>query len=131
MTARHDLPHNLTVYYDGGCSFCRQQVAFWRRLDKDGRIAWQDIGRDARALLGTGISHRHALHRVHARDRQGRRLQGARVMTAIMQEIPRLRLAGQFAALPPFIWLLEVLYRLALPLRRLFTGRWRNCCGEE
>ena len=124
-------PRRLTVFYDGACALCRRQVAFWQRLDQDGRIDWQDISRDARALLGSGISHRRALHRVHARTAEGQRLQGARVMSALLQEVPRLRFLGRLASLPPFIWLLELLYMLASPLRRLFTGRWRNCCGEE
>lgn len=127
MTARR----RLTVFYDGACSLCRRQVAFWQWLDRHRRVDWQDISRDARALLGTGISHRRALHRVHAFTSAGQKLQGARVVAALMQEMPRLRLLGRLASLPPFVWLLELLYLVASPLRHLFTGRWKNCCGEE
>ena len=45
----------LTVFYDGACPLCRGQVAFWRRLDRAGRVAWVDISEDARPLLGTGF----------------------------------------------------------------------------
>src|SRR5690625_960519 len=121
----------LTIFYDGSCALCRRQAAFWRRLDRAGAVAWRDISRDARALLGTGISHRRALHRLHARTAEGTTLAGARVVAALLREIPRLRLLGELASLPPFIWILDLFYRLASLVRRLVTGRWRHCCDED
>lgn len=123
-------PH-LTVFFDGACAFCRRQVAFWRRQDRRGRIDWRDISQDARALLGTGISHRQALHKVHARTRHGRTLTGARALLAIMDELPGFRTPARVLTLPPLVWLLEGFYHLFLPLRARLTGRNRDCCGEE
>ncbi|HLW26354.1 MAG TPA: DUF393 domain-containing protein [Kiloniellales bacterium] len=123
--------NRLTVFYDGGCALCRQQVAFWQRLDREGLIEWQDISQDARPLLRTGISHRLALRRLYARAPDGRILHGARVIAAVMCQVPALQLVGRLVKVPPFIWMFDLLYLLISPLRRLLTGRWRNCCGDE
>lgn len=121
----------LTVFYDGACALCRRQASFWGRLDKQGAIDWRDISQDARELLGTGISHRQTLGQLHARTAEGKVLRGGRAIAALLQELPRWHLLGKLAALPPFLWILELLYRSVSVLRRLASGRWGSCCREE
>jgi len=124
-------PARLTLFYDGACPLCRREVAFYRRLDRDGRIDWADISEDARPLLGSGIGRRQALRRIYARTADGRLLSGARAFVALWRELPGFRLAAPLLALPPLIWGLEGLYRLFLLVRPRLTGRPRDCCGPE
>lgn len=123
-------PPRLTIFYDGTCTLCRRQKAFWHKRTAAGRVVWHDIGQDARPLLGSGISHRQALHRLHARTADRQTLAGGRVIVALLGEVPGLRGAAAVLKYPPLLWLVEGLYRLLLPLRRLATGRRCTGCGK-
>ncbi|MDF2095211.1 thiol-disulfide oxidoreductase DCC family protein [Aquibaculum arenosum] len=124
-------PPRLTIFYDGTCALCRRQKAFWERHTAAGRVAWHDIGRDARPLLGSGISHRRALHRLHARTADRETLTGGRVVVALLREVPGFRRPAALLAHPPLLWLVEGFYCLLLPLRRLVTGRRCPGCARE
>jgi predicted DCC family thiol-disulfide oxidoreductase YuxK len=57
----------LSVWYDGDCPVCRQEVALYRRIDREHRIDWIDIGALADHQLPPGKSRDDLLGRFHAR----------------------------------------------------------------
>ncbi len=89
-------------------------------------INWVDVSRDDAPALGSGLTQHAAMKRFHVREPGGRLRSGAAAFAALWKALPAFRLAGQFLAAPPMVWLAEGLYRLYLPLRprvqRLFAG---------
>jgi predicted DCC family thiol-disulfide oxidoreductase YuxK len=67
--------HALTIYYDGHCAICRNEVARLQRWDKAGRLAYADIA-EPDFLPPAGIEMK-ALHtEMHALAADGRMLVG-------------------------------------------------------
>jgi len=104
----------VTVWFDGDCPLCRQEVAFIRRLDRRGAIDFVDL-----TLGGTCPTDREALlKRFHAREAGAVDLvSGAEAFAAMWRAIPLLRPFGQLARIPPVLWLLERAYRGFLHVR--------------
>ena len=92
-------PTRLTVYYDGECPVCRIEVAFYRRRDKAGHLAWIDITRLSDADLPAGKSRDDLLRRFHVADRSGAWHVGVDAFAAIWNALPGFRhLAWLFRA---------------------------------
>ncbi|WP_183626069.1 thiol-disulfide oxidoreductase DCC family protein [Novosphingobium sediminicola] len=108
----------LTVWYDGACPLCLREIALMRRWDRDGLITFIDLTDPAQPCP---LDRRLMLERFHAR--QGDVIyDGAAGFAAMWRAIPRLRLLGQAARFPPFLWLLEAAYRGFLKLRPILQG---------
>ena len=58
----------IEVFHDGDCPVCRLEIAFYRRIDRSGRIAWTDIVPLAVHELPEGKSRAELLGRFHVRD---------------------------------------------------------------
>lgn len=58
----------LSVWYDGQCPVCRQEVALYRRIDKRHLIDWIDIGTLSDEQVPPGKSRDELLGRFHARS---------------------------------------------------------------
>ncbi len=109
-------PAALTVYYDGACPLCRREVAFYRRLDRRGRIAWDDVSQPD-AEPGCGLSREAALQRFHTRDAAGRLESGAAAFVAVWRQLPGFSRLTPLAAWPPALRLLEKAYGGFLKVR--------------
>ncbi len=58
----------VEVFFDGACPLCAREVAWLRRLDAGGAIAFTDIAApDFDAVPQTGRSHDELMARIHAR----------------------------------------------------------------
>ncbi len=115
-----------TVYYDGDCPVCAKEIAFYRRLDREGRIAYRDVARDAAPLFGTGLTQAQALNRLHVRDRDGRIISGAAAFRALWAELPGWRWLARLMRLPGATATAELAYRGFLKVRPAITGRPRR-----
>jgi predicted DCC family thiol-disulfide oxidoreductase YuxK len=80
--------NRLTAYYDGGCPLCRQEIAHYRRIDRDSAIHWVDITSDGAALEAAGLDLGTAMRRIHAREPDGRMLTGVNAFVAIWRRLP-------------------------------------------
>ncbi len=78
----------LSVWYDGDCPVCRQEVAFYRKVDRKGRIAWIDIVDLADSELPQDKSRSDLLGRFHAREGQGPWLIGVDAFAAAWDRLP-------------------------------------------
>ncbi|MDX1610464.1 MAG: DUF393 domain-containing protein [Halofilum sp. (in: g-proteobacteria)] len=114
---------DLCVYYDSACPLCRREVAFYRRLDTAGRVAWVDLHGHDRGPLPPELPRAQALARLHARDADGGMVSGALAFAAIWQRMPWLAPVGRLLARRPFRWFAEGGYRLFLRVRPRLS-RW-------
>ncbi len=112
----------LTVYYDGACPVCSREIALYRRQPGAEACAWVDASSCEREALGPDLDASSALARMHVRRADGSLVGGANAFIAIWQSLPRTRLLGRVAAIPPIPWLLEGGYRLFLKLRPLWRA---------
>ncbi|MEN3794305.1 DUF393 domain-containing protein [Fulvimarina sp. MAC3] len=81
----------LTVWYDGSCPLCRQEIALLRRLDRRGAIRFVDaIGSEQE---GCPLDRSELLRRFHALE-EGRILSGAAAFAAVWRAVPVLRPLG-------------------------------------
>lgn len=120
-----------TMFYDGSCPLCRREVAHYRRLDRDGRVHWQDIAADPTPLKPHGVSAEQAMRRLHALDADGRLVSGAWAFAAIWRELPGYRWLARLVSTLHLLPLIDALYRRFARWR--YTRRCRDgiCQGRE
>jgi predicted DCC family thiol-disulfide oxidoreductase YuxK len=107
---------SLTVYYDGACPLCRAEMGHYRAQEGAGAICFLDASTQT-SDLPHGLTREHALARFHVRLSDGRIASGAQAFVEIWKTLPRWRWAAWLAGLPGVPTLLEVGYRLFLPIR--------------
>ena len=105
-----------TVYFDGSCPLCRAEIGYYQRKDQYSALCFVDISETGGILL-EGITQERAMKRFHVRASDGRVLSGAAAFVEVWTRLPRWRWAARLAGLPGVTPLLEVGYRLFLPIR--------------
>lgn len=103
----------VTVWYDGGCPLCRREIAWLRRLNRRGAVAFIEVD----AAKDCPVDRAELLARFHAREADGPMLSGAAAFAAMWRAIPLLRPFGQAARASVVLWALERGYRIFLRLR--------------
>lgn len=123
--ARHirsmDAPA-LTVWFDSGCPLCAAEIAFMRRFDARGRIAFVDVLSAAECPLDRAA----LLARFHAQEAGGPVVSGAAAFAAMWRAIPVLSPLGHLARLAPVLWFLERAYRAFLRVRPRLQAWFRE-----
>lgn len=103
------------VYFDGDCPLCRAEIGLYQRGGAQARFT--DIAADGGAAPRE-VGHEAALKRFHVRRiSDGRLLSGAAAFAELWKSTPGWRWFGHIAALPPFVWIGEGLYRAFLLIR--------------
>lgn len=107
------------MFHDGDCPLCSLEVAHYRRLDRDGAVAFVDAAdpNAGAALAAHGLNREQALKRLHVITADGQVASGARAFVALWRRLPGWRFLAPIAGAPPIIWLLELAYRAFLPVR--------------
>lgn len=111
MNARH------WVLWDGACAFCRRAAAWLRRKDRHHRfevVAYQE----APSPPITPALYRACQQALHVVTTEGKVLRGGRACLFIVGGLGWRRLAS-FLGWPPFIWIVELSYRIVAANRRL------------
>jgi predicted DCC family thiol-disulfide oxidoreductase YuxK len=103
----------VTVWFDGDCPLCLQEIALMQRLDRRGAVAFIDV---ARGEASCPIDRRELLARFHA-DENGHLLSGAAAFAAMWRAIPILRPFGLLARNPHVLGGLERAYLAFLKIR--------------
>ncbi|MGF1462829.1 MAG: thiol-disulfide oxidoreductase DCC family protein [Maricaulaceae bacterium] len=123
MTDHTPISDNrLVMYHDGACPICAAEVDHYRKADREDRIAFVDASAEAETLSAHGVDPTAALDRLHVRLPNGRIATGARAFVAVWAQLPGWRRIAPIAGAPPFIWLLELGYRLVGPIRKPLAG---------
>ena len=105
-----------TVYFDGACPLCRKEIALLKRLDKRGRLAFEDVS-DPDAAPSCDRSREALLARFHVRRPDGTLVDGARAFFESWGRLPGLSFLRGIARVPPVLWVAEAGYRVFLKLR--------------
>jgi predicted DCC family thiol-disulfide oxidoreductase YuxK len=112
----------VTIWYDSGCPLCAAEIAFMRRLDGAGRIAFIDV----LSAADCPLDRAELLARFHAREAGGPVVSGAAAFAAMWRAIPVLSPFGHLARLAPVLWLLERAYRAFLRVRPRLQAWFRE-----
>ncbi|MCR9130560.1 MAG: DUF393 domain-containing protein [Alphaproteobacteria bacterium] len=102
------------VFFDGSCPLCRAEIGLYRKSGSDAQFT--DISQED-AAPPQEISRAEAMGRFHVRRSDGRLVSGAAAFAELWKATPGWRWLGHIAALPPFVWIGEGLYRLFLLIR--------------
>ena len=105
-----------TVYFDGSCPLCRAEIGYYQRKDQYSALCFVDISEPG-GIPPEGITQERAMKRFHVRASDGRVLSGAAAFVEVWTRLPRWRWAARLAGLPGVTPLLQVGYRLFLPIR--------------
>lgn len=107
---------SLTVYFDGACPLCQAEINHYRKQEGACTIYFMDVSR-SEETIATDLTKQQAMMRFHVRGDDGLLLSGAEAFVAVWSTLPRWRLAARLGALPRILKILEVAYRLFLPVR--------------
>lgn len=110
----------LTVYFDGSCALCSVEIAHYAGQRGGERLCFVDASAPG-ATTGDDLPQEAALRRFHVRRADGALVSGARAFVAIWEVLPGWRLPARIARLPGVMPLLEIGYRLFLPVRPLLS----------
>jgi predicted DCC family thiol-disulfide oxidoreductase YuxK len=110
----------LTVYFDGSCPLCSAEIGHYSGLAGSERLCFVDVSAPG-ADAGTDLPTEAALRRFHVRQADGRLLSGAPAFVAIWGMLPAWSPAARLARVPGAVSLLELGYRLFLPVRPLLS----------
>ena len=105
-----------TVYFDGSCPLCRAEIGYYRRTDQEGSLCFVDVS-ESDALTPEGTTRQRAMERFHVRASDGRILSGAAAFVEVWTRLPKWRWAARAASLPGVLAVLELGYRMFLPVR--------------
>lgn len=109
----------VTVWYDGDCPLCRREIAFMRRLDKRGNIAFLNVANSSDDQCP--INREALLARFHASE-NGQLYSGAAAFAAMWRAIPMLRPLGLLARNRIILTILEKFYIIFLKFRPKIQG---------
>ena len=105
-----------TIYYDGACPLCTLEIAHYQKQEGAENLCFRDVSREDETP-GADLTREQALARFHIRKADGTLLSGAAAFVAIWDDLPKWRWAARVARVPGVLALMEVGYRLFLPLR--------------
>lgn len=108
----------LTVWYDGDCPLCRNEIAVLKALDRADRIAFVDLS----VGLPCPIDRMAMKMRFHAQEPGGPLLSGAEAFAAMWRAVPPLAPFGRMARAPWLLRVLEALYVAFLKVRPLLQA---------
>lgn len=118
-------PEKLTVFYDGSCPLCASEIDLYNRADCHQALCFVDVSSES--FQGDAqITQAQALARFHVRLPDGRQLSGARGFIEVWRVLPSWSWMTKLAEWPGVASVLELLYRLFLPLRPLIAACMRS-----
>lgn len=109
-------PSQSTIYFDGSCPLCQAEIGYYRAKDEAGALCFVDVS-ETGAVTPEGITQQRAMARFHVRASDGRVLSGAAAFVEVWSRLPKWRWAARAASLPGALAVLELGYRLFLPVR--------------
>ncbi len=112
----------LQVYFDGDCPLCRREIALLRRLDRRGRIAFEDIAAPGFDPAPLGRTRDELMASIHGRLPDGTWVEGVEVFRRLYAAVG-LGPVVALSRLPGVSSALDVAYRLFARNRLRLTGR--------
>ncbi|HZC34801.1 MAG TPA: DUF393 domain-containing protein [Chthoniobacterales bacterium] len=107
------------VLWDGDCGFCGRAIAWFQQNDRQHRFQFIKY-QEAPSPPMTPELYRACSEAVHVIDREGSIRRGGRAALFILEQ-EGWGLIARFLSLPPFIWIVELVYRVVATNRSLFS----------
>ena len=98
------------IFYDGSCPLCIKEIKHYQRLDKTGRIAWNDITTDDKTYVKHNISFEQAMKKLHAIDSSGNLVTGVDSFLLIWDNLPYYRFLGKIVRTLKLTLVLNAVY---------------------
>ncbi len=119
-----------TVFYDGTCPLCSAEIAHYRRLAKE-NVDFVDVSTEPNP--SSDLSQDQAMARFHMRDASGRLHSGAKAFVTLWTYLPGWRFLAPLSRVPGATLLLELAYRLFLPVRPVLSriAGWLGAKAEH
>ena len=111
----------LIVYFDGSCPLCRSEIRFYRSQPGAEELRFLDVSERA-GIICDGLTCSEAMARFHVQEPDGKLVSGAAAFVSVWERLPHWRWAAKMARLPGILSILEVAYRLFLPIRPVLSG---------
>ncbi len=120
----------IKVLYDGECPLCAREIAFLRRRDRRGLIAFEDIAAPDFAASRYGLDHAAVMSRIHGVLPDGTLIEGVEVFRRLYAAV------GLGWLVAPTRWpllrgLFDRAYRVFARNRLRWTGRSDAACTSE
>lgn len=112
-----------TVYFDGACPLCSQEIGFYRSREGASDFRWIDVSVDSAESLGADLDREQALARLHVRSEDGRLVYGPAAFLAIWSRLPSMRWLAKMFDNRVGRLMLSVAYRGFLILRPAIPRR--------
>ena len=116
-------PERDTVLYDGGCRFCRGQIALLRRFDLGGRLEFTSLHDPAVARDFPELAPEDLHARMYVVDRAGQARGGAEAVRYLSRRLPLLWPLAVPLHVPGTLPLWQALYGLVARNRYRIAGR--------
>jgi predicted DCC family thiol-disulfide oxidoreductase YuxK len=117
-----------TVYFDGACPLCTQEIDFYRVQQGGSEMRFVDVS-TATENIDEDLARHAAMQRFHVRNSDRRLLSGAAAFAALWIALPRFRILGKIVQLPLILPVAEAGYRAFLrfrPILQRLARRKRN-----
>ena len=94
----------------------RAEIEYYRRKDQALALRFVDVS-ETSAVTPEGITQQRAMERFHVRASDGSVLSGAAAFVEVWTRLPKWRWAARAALLPGALAVLDLVYRIFLPVR--------------
>ena len=105
-----------TVYYDGSCPLCSLEIGHYKKQKTAGELSYVDVSATDESVADD-LNRDTAMKRFHVRLPDGSLVSGARAFVAVWETMPKWKWAARLAKLPGVLPILELGYRMFLPVR--------------
>ncbi len=106
----------ITVFYDGSCSVCADEIAHYKKKDQHNRLILVDISADGFEPGNYGKTREEFMAQMHVRDNDGLFFLGVDAFPAIWQALP-----GRFFRILAFVIRLPGIHFMASMAYVLFA----------
>lgn len=100
-----------TVFYDGKCSLCAKEIAYYQKISPQGVLRFIDLTQDMSLFKQHGKDLATGLKQLHVLDKTGVMQMGLNAFICIWQLLPKWRILAFIVKLPIIHFCLSQLYR--------------------
>ena len=100
----------ITVFYDGKCSLCAREIAYYQRIAPKTRFIWDDITQVESHFIELGYTRKAGLMKLHALDDDNKLHVGVDAFILIWRQLPKWHLLAKLIKIPIFYPMASIAY---------------------
>ena len=100
----------IRVYFDGKCSLCKKEIAYYKSIAPINTFVWKDIATEPKHLKEINVSQSIALKRLHVLDDRNKLIVGFNAFIVIWRKMRWWKLIAMLASLPLVNHFLNISY---------------------